>query len=72
MSISLHHEERILAKDSCLYHKNTIAYHGNIILTNLRLMFQPTRSYEKLIGANEITLEIEFKYNDFIFKESKL
>jgi hypothetical protein len=60
MLLSLHNEERILAKDSCLYHKSAIAYHGYIILTNLRLIFQPTRKIEKMMGAENIVIEIEF------------
>jgi len=60
MLLSLHHEERILAKDSCLFHKSALAYHGYLILTNLRLIFQPTSKIEKMIGAENLIIEIEF------------
>ncbi len=60
MSIQLLNEERILAQDTCKHHSGPIAFEGKLILSNLRLIFQPTGRLDRLAGAEVFSINIEF------------
>ena len=60
MSIQLLNEERILAKDTCQYYSGPLAFEGELILSNLRLIFQPTSRLDRIAGAEMFLINIEF------------
>ena len=57
MDIKLRGDESLLATDFCLYFKGPIAFHGKLSLTNQRLIFEPIKKVDQMIGVKPFFVE---------------
>ena len=49
----------ILSEDDCLHHRGPLAHPGRLRLTKYNLTFEPTRTLDRLAGAEDIVIDVE-------------
>jgi len=53
------HKAVVLSKDVCLHHRGTLAYPGELSLTDDALSFSPNRTLDRLAGAEDVFIPID-------------